>query len=300
MSQPAVTFIFMQVVNHLPNFLLKHKAINILCYLGIQTKITCISYNKTAKAYIDLTDPEPRNILIKEVFEPSFFSIASKLLPSNGVFFDLGANYGLCSFGLLPKHDKAKFHLFEANKKLFDTINKTINLHLDNTIFASHCCLSDKEGFSIFYLEDNQSGQSHVATNDEIGLEVKNLVLDKYCQDNKLDVVHFAKIDLEGHELPTLHGWSNSLKSHNIKAIYIEIIPENQNRYNFETNGPLKYIESLGYDLFLCKEDDFASFGERPRVYQYNGSSITLCKFRAIDYPDDYPTDILALAPINI
>ena len=35
---------------------------------------------------------------IKNEFDPDFFSLAKKFLPEDGIYFDLGANYGLCSF----------------------------------------------------------------------------------------------------------------------------------------------------------------------------------------------------------
>ena len=63
--------------------------------------------------------------------------------------------------------------------------------------------------------------------------------------------IDFAKIDLEGHEIPALKGWRQSLGKQNPKALYIEIIPENQARYGYETNAPLAFLESLGYQLFL-------------------------------------------------
>ena len=62
------------------------------------------------------------------------------------------------------------------------------------------------------------------------------------------------------------------------RALYIEIMPENQNRYGLKTNAPLKFLESSGYELFLCKEEDFANFGEKPKKYQFESKDIDFIK----------------------
>ena len=149
------------------------------------------------------------------------------------------------------------------------------------------------------YLETKQSGQSHVATDQERGVRVRNVVLDLYCQTNGIDEIDFAKIDLEGHELFALRGWENCLSRHDIRAIYIEIMPENQWRYGLKTNSPLIFLESLGYELFLCKEEDFLNFGMKPKKYTFNSKTLILSKFKALDFPENFATDILALVPIN-
>ena len=56
-------------------------------------------------------------------------------------------------------------------------------------------------------MEANQSGQSHVCPTQGKGIEIPNLVLDDYCDQNQINCIDFAKIDIEGHELPALQGW---------------------------------------------------------------------------------------------
>jgi hypothetical protein len=121
--------------------------------------------------------------------------------------------------------------------------------------------------------------------------------MDHYCSEKKISKVDFAKIDLEGHELSALKGWEYNLTNHSIRSIYIEIMPENQNRYNLNTNAPLLFLESLGYELFLCKKEDFAPFGKKPKKYEFEFGKLILSEFNAQDFPKDFSTDVLALAP---
>jgi FkbM family methyltransferase len=281
----------------LPSFLKRHSIVEALLRTKLISTEQLVSFNRSSLAYLNLNDPEPRNVFLKCSFDPDFFSIAKSLIPQSGVFFDLGANYGLCTFGLLPDLSSVNFHLFEANESLVRTIEKSTALHKESTFFVNHACISDEDGFSKFHLEPNQTGQSHVATSLEKGIEIKNLVLDSYCKANKIDRIDFAKIDLEGHELSALKGWESCLRDHIIKSIYIEIMEENQKRYGLKTNEPLVLLESIGYKLFLCKEDDFADFGEYPKQYEFESNKLILSKFQARNFPRNFATDVLALAP---
>ena len=119
----------MQLLHRLPRFLLKHKIIDFLCKIGLQNRTIEIKFNKSAKAIIDLSDPEPRNVFILGEFEPHFFDIAKALIPQDGIFFDLGANVGFCSFGLVESKPQVQFHLFEASPQMIDLLNQSKDLH---------------------------------------------------------------------------------------------------------------------------------------------------------------------------
>lgn len=286
----------MPLLHLLPKFLLRHKIIDFLCSIGLQERIIKINFNNGSLATIDLSDPEPRNIFIKGEFEPHFFQIANALIPETGIFFDLGANVGFCSFGLVSSRPKARFHLFEANPQMINLLNQSIDLHKIHSFSLKQCCLSDKEGNTRFHLSVKQSGQSHVATSCEQGIDVPNLLLDSYCEDHGIQLINFAKIDLEGQEVPALMGWKKSLSQQNIKALYVEIIPENQARYGYETNTSLVLLESYGYKLFFCKPEDFENFGNKVESLTFEGGTISVSSFSAKDYPPSFATDVLAIA----
>ena len=92
-------------------------------------------------------------------------------------------------------------------------------------------------------------------------------------------------MDLEGHELPTLRGWKEFLEQKRAKAIYLEIIPENQSRYDFDSQAPLDFLESMGYTLFLCKAEDFGAFGREPSKRRFANGPLVVSSFRAHEYP---------------
>lgn len=266
--------------------------------MGLQDKIIKLKFNDNSINYVDLTDPEPRNAYIHEVFEPDFFKIAINFIPENGIFFDIGANVGFCTFGLIKKRPKASFHLFEANIKLINLLNLSKRLHPNKDFFINHCCVGNTSGRSFFKVREDQSGQSHVSKTEE-DVQVNNCILDNYCIAQKVSKVDFAKIDIEGFELQALKGWKRQLYNHTIRTIHIEIIPENQSRYGHETNAPLLYLESFGYELFLYKNDDFKIFDGTPKFKFERSKQVPLLKFEASKYPHSHATDVLALSPIQ-
>lgn len=255
-----------------------------------------ISFNEDATAVIDISDPEPRNVFLKGFFEPHFFEIALSQLPEKGYFFDLGANVGFCSFGLVPYRPRVSYHLFEASPMMIDLLERSIRLHPEQSMDLTHACLSEVDGTTLFHLEEEQSGQSRVALESEGGVPVGNLRLDQYCAKNSIEEVAFVKMDLEGHELPTLRGWKEFLEQKRAKAIYLEIIPENQSRYDFDSKAPLDFLESMGYTLFLCKAEDFGDFGREPSEKHFANGPLVVSSFRAHEYPPHFATDVLAVA----
>jgi hypothetical protein len=82
-----------------------------------------------------------------------------------------------------------------------------------------------------------------------------------------------------------------------VEALYIEVMPENQARYGRSANAPLAYLDSHGYELYLCKEEDFEVFGNSPHETSLEQGSLLLSRFRAEEYPGNFATDALALAP---
>jgi len=88
------------ILERVPHGLRRHLAVKLLLSAFPDSHDQWIEFNEHAKAYVDLRDPEARNVFLKRCFEPDFFRTALAVLADGGVFFDCGANFGLCTFGL--------------------------------------------------------------------------------------------------------------------------------------------------------------------------------------------------------
>jgi hypothetical protein len=87
-------------------------------------RYTEVQFNETGKLIGDLTDECVRQYFLDGRFELEFFDIASPLIPDGGVFFDAGANFGFCSYGLhgARRDRQMRFFLFEANPQVLECL----------------------------------------------------------------------------------------------------------------------------------------------------------------------------------
>src|SRR3984893_6696641 len=107
-----------------------------------------IEFNEGARAYVDLRDPEVRNVFLKRSFEPEFCQLALSILSEGGVFFDCGANFGLCTFALTPFFASCRVstYLFEANPSLIGYLARSRTLFPSAHIEIVEGCVSDQPG----------------------------------------------------------------------------------------------------------------------------------------------------------
>jgi len=215
-----------------------------------------IEFNNDARAYVDLHDPEARNVFLKRSFEPDFFRIARAVLFDGGVYFDCGANFGLCTFGLLPSMNSATVncHLFEANPALIPYLETSRTVFPSVRIKIVEGCLSDHKGTSRFQISEQLTGHSHV--HPKGSSEIPNIILDDYLEENRIKKINFLKLDIEGQELIALRGLSAALNLRMIEVIYLEVATDVLERYRLASGDVIAFLESNGFRLFYCRDKD--------------------------------------------
>ena len=242
----------------LPVWLRRHSLVKYLLRILPGSHDQLIDFNVGAKAYADLRDPEVRNVFLKGSFEPDFFRIAETVLACGGVYFDCGANFGLCTFGLLQSIDHAvlRCHLFEANARLIPYLERTKTLYPSVQINVVEGCLSDRTGITRFEVSPEYSGHSHV--HPEGSLVSGNIVLDNYLEENQIEKINFLKMDIEGQELNALRGLSSALNRLMVEVIYFEVVTDVLDRYGLAPGDVTGFLESNGFRVFYCREKDIS------------------------------------------
>jgi FkbM family methyltransferase len=182
--------------------------------------------------------------------------------------------------------------LFEANHDLIGYLKTSSALFPATRIELIEGCLSDKHGVSRFHINTDSPGKSHVAAD---GASVqRNIVLDDYLDSNRIDVVNFLKMDLEGQELTALRGLSKALNRGAIEVIYFEVRTELLHRYGLVAEDIIQFLNQSGFRLFYCRERDLADKSVARVTFSRSGlNRLHLAEIGSV--PSDIGTDLLAV-----
>jgi FkbM family methyltransferase len=148
------------------------------------------------------------------------------------VFFDVGANIGSYTKMLSTEFPNAFVHAFEPVKNTFEKLQ---NGHGNNSnIFLNNAALSNLNGAAeIYHYNDRLTNNEHGTIHKEVLSDLfsqKNIyaekitlkTLDEYCDESKIEKIHFLKIDTEGHEFKVLQGAERLLNREAIDIIQFE------------------------------------------------------------------------------
>ncbi len=182
--------------------------------------------------------------------EPLVVKSITDILKNGDVFVDLGCNVG--TYSLLASKlvgDNGKIISVDANPDNIEILKKNMKLNNVKNILPINLAVSDKNGFSEFYL----TGKSGTGSLADQNLEsfLKKIQIETKTLDNLLESInHFKeikliKIDIEGSEVDCIKEGMNVIKI--TKNFLIEC---------HSTSNKLK-IEKLLKESFSIKEIDY-------------------------------------------
>lgn len=256
MSMPGLR----RFLNLLPRPLRRQKLLSALWRLGVVAPVQPLGFNGGARAWVDLRDAESRAVYLSQSFWPEFPPIVAAFLRDGGDFFDVGANFGLVTFGTVPLVRQAgvRFHLFEANRQLVPILQRSAREWPGESFSIAHCCVTDQPGLSHHLLPDEAWGHGLIADH---GDPVPNLRLDDYIEERRIERIPFLKLDVEGWEIHALQGARRALTAGKVEAAFVEVAPEALRRTGAEARDLLDLLASLGFDLYFVSPAD----GGEPR-----------------------------------
>jgi FkbM family methyltransferase len=165
-----------------------------------------------------------------------------RLQNDNFNIIECGGHLGNDTLKLANIFKNGVIYSIEANVKLYNDLIK--NIH-NNNVKIFNYCLSNKNGFSEFYIDANSegdSGSSSILQSTESFLRnyikkedkiiIQSITLEDFMKSNNLEKIDLLWLDVEGFEYYILNNAIDMLK--NIKYIYTEV-----NFQEFRKNGKL-------------------------------------------------------------
>jgi FkbM family methyltransferase len=286
------------LVERLPRPLRRHRVMTGWMRLTGEDPVQLVRIRDDAFGYADMSDGFLRLIVIEGDYDHDFFRIADRLLEDGGEFLDVGANFGLLSFGLAPKHAaRVRFHLFEPIPRLLDAIGRTRALYPQMNAVVNAVAVADFDGETAFDVAEEQTGRSHI---DPTGaLKTPVVKLDTYLGAKDIDAVALVKLDVEGYELAALRGAAKALERRAIGAIYFEYFE----KYLVRVAPPaalIGFLEDAGYEVCFCREYDLAGVGGPTHTLAPGLAGHGLPLTPARGHPRPAMTDLLAAPRENL
>lgn len=244
-------------LNALPPPLRRQKLLAALCRTGLAAPAQLLEFNGTAKAWVDLRDAESRAAYLSRSFWPEFPPMVAAFLQGGGALFDVGANFGLVTFGTVPlvQGRGVPFHLFEANGEIVPLLERSAREWPGERFHIQHGCVSDRPGISHHAVPDAAWGHGRIS---EHGTPVPNVLLDDYIAGHGVERISFLKLDIEGWEIHALEGGRRALSAGRVEAGFVEIEPASLRRAGAGPDDLLALLGDLGFDLY------FASLWDAP------------------------------------
>ena len=199
---------------------------------------------------LDLSDWIQLNLYVLGRYEADDLRLMAQYLKTDSVFLDVGANIGLFSLNASNIIKTGEILAFEPMSKNFDKLTEHIKRNNIKSIKAFKKAVSDRHSLLTIYTDanDKNNGMASVYGDTEAGHErVEAVCLDDFLMAQGISRLDFIKIDIEGYELPALHGLKNTIMRHH-PIILIEIDDNILKRTPFNSEDILAFFKELGYN----------------------------------------------------
>lgn len=221
----------------------------------------CIPFiEKFVGFYTDPTGYMPNRLkMLFGCYESEVTGLIKRLLPSDGVFIDIGANVGYISHFVVNECSfNGKIYAVEPNPKIYSILQK--NIAVSDRISLYNLALANETGYATFYCGNNSAlcslvkgyNESHHSSNPKWD-SVKEISVEVHKGDQlfaDLANIDILKIDVEGYEMQAFLGMEKMINEKKIKKILMEFCPFSQRCAGRNPGDLISFFIDRDYKLY--------------------------------------------------
>ena len=219
---------------------------------------------------LDLAEGLDFSIYLFGAVEPRTINLYKKLVKSDDVIFDIGANIGAHSIFLASLvGERGHVHSFEPTSFAINKLNKNLALNpeLKDRITVNQAMVTEKVGEKIgnsFYSSwpiQKKGGKDEIMHEEHCGVamdasQAEAVTLDAYAEDHEITKLSLVKIDVDGFENVVMKGGIKTLEK--FKPIIVaELAPYTHEEHGYSFEEYIQYYKSLGYRLYIIEDKKY-------------------------------------------
>jgi len=171
-------------------------------------------------------------------------------IKKNDVIIDIGAHIGTFSLLSASKATNGIVYAVEPCRENFYLLEKNVELNQLKNVKCINAALGGNEGDTKLYHGDFNVGYTTTKQLSDQYEWVKEITLDKFFVENKVNICNFMKMNCEGSEYPILLNASPYCLS---KIIRIIILYHKVNIVGYETSDLIHYLEKNNFKIIQMK-----------------------------------------------
>ena len=182
------------------------------------------------------------------LFDEEIVNLAKRYIKPNTCIIDIGANFGQMAIEFSKIDRSCKVYAFEAQKMVFDILQKNIQSNNAENISAFYNAVYNQHNKDfLFPVPDLKRFPSYgsygIDLNAEEGIAVKSITIDSIDFDMPIS---FMKIDIQGSDLAAMQGAVNTIKKHKMPIVF-EYEEQFQDEFNTTFQDYVEFVAGIGY-----------------------------------------------------
>ena len=194
--------------------------------------------------------------LVRRTYDQSEFQAIPRLVKPGDIACDIGANVGVYTVLLSRLCGRSgRVWAFEPVPDTYWRLRETLALNRCDNVAPVQAAIADTDGtarmnlFKPQFSEWNTLGKPSMLTRDGRrvspgeSVQVPSHTLDQFCDEHRIERIHFLKVDVEGFELSVFRGAETLLREQRVDFICFEI-----------SKDPLKGAGVQSRDVFKARK----------------------------------------------